>query len=478
MAELPTPTQKAVPSDDIRDHVYAGGMLDKAMTTTTEMTYVDRLGNEHKTWNAIEQGFDDIVASLDTANFTFPDEASGLAGTTDGQYFRVPQGEGDELAFIYYRNNSGAGQIVATTASGEITKLVNSSDGGSLVVFKDTNNNILAVADDFGGVNLPGVVGNVQEALAPVQKNRAPAILRLTDAENALYGSIDDFGGLHIPGIPDSIQSMILSHQAKIQNIIKNRMFLDVRDRGFNAKTGENAVYVIQRSINELSAAGGGAVFLPAAYYPLSSFITPRSNVSIIGAGIGNTILLPYKANAAIKFLGGSTNYLQNMIMSDFTVDGENQTLNPTSGFLPEIKGTFIQYWKDVVMERLKFLNTGATAIGNDMPYNCAIMNCYVENAGRLAPNPDAGIWERPLGSSGIGLGTGALDDEPIFVAFNVARKCANFGLFFEPQGGAAARGRWLLGISWRKTTPGCQIAALTDCRLPLIKCGSTNTGC
>ncbi|MCP6432268.1 right-handed parallel beta-helix repeat-containing protein [Klebsiella pneumoniae] len=456
---LPTPTDNQVPSTDIRDAVYAGAMLDKAMTTTTDMTYEDRLGNEHKTWHAIEQGFDDIVASLDTASFTFPDEESGLAGTTDGQYFRVPQGEGAELAFIYYRNNAGVAQIVATTASGEIAKLVKASSDGNLVVISDIDGVAIEVKDDFGGINIPGIPAPVQEALAPIKKDRAPAILRLSDAENALYGAIDDFGGLHIPGIPESIQSMILSHQAKIQKIIKNRMFLDVRDCGFNAKTGENGLYAIQRAINWLSGQGGGSVFIPGFPVPLSSFITPRSNVSIIGGGVGKTILLPYKANAAIKFLGGPTNYLQNMIMSDFTVDGENQTLNPTSGFLPEIKGTFIQYWKDVVMERLKFLNTGATAIGNDMPYNCAIMNCYVENAGRLAPNPDAGIWERPLGSSGIGLGTGALDDEPIFVAFNVARKCANFGLFFEPQGGAAARGAVAVGNILEENYAG-----LSDC--------------
>lgn len=456
---LPTPTDNQVPSTDIRDAVYAGAMLDKAMTTTTDMTYEDRLGNEHKTWHAIEQGFDDIVASLDTASFTFPDEESGLAGTTDGQYFRVPQGEGAELAFIYYRNNAGVAQIVATTASGEIAKLVKASSDGNLVVISDIDGVAIEVKDDFGGINIPGIPAPVQEALAPIKKDRAPAILRLSDAENAAYGSIDDFGGLNLPGIPASVQHMLNNHQDKIQNLIRNGRVLDVRDCGFNAKTGENAVYAIQRAINWLSGQGGGVVYLPQANYLLSSFITPRSNVSIIGGGVGKTILLPYKANAAIKFLGGPTNYLQNMIMSDFTVDGENQTLNPTSGFLPEIKGTFIQYWKDVVMERLKFLNTGATAIGNDMPYNCAIMNCYVENAGRLAPNPDAGIWERPLGSSGIGLGTGALDDEPIFVAFNVARKCANFGLFFEPQGGAAARGAVAIGNILEENYAG-----LSDC--------------
>lgn len=38
---------------------------------------------------------------------TYPDIATGLSKTTDGQYFRVPQGTGSVLSFIYYKNNAG-----------------------------------------------------------------------------------------------------------------------------------------------------------------------------------------------------------------------------------------------------------------------------------------------------------------------------------------------------------------------------------
>lgn len=60
MAELPTPTQKTVPSDDIRDHVYAGGMLDKVVTST-DLTYTDRLGGEHYTVDGIKAEGDKVV---------------------------------------------------------------------------------------------------------------------------------------------------------------------------------------------------------------------------------------------------------------------------------------------------------------------------------------------------------------------------------------------------------------------------------
>ncbi|HHT5490679.1 TPA: SGNH/GDSL hydrolase family protein, partial [Klebsiella michiganensis] len=60
MAELPTPTQKTVPSDDIRDHVYAGGMLDK-IVTSTDLTYEDRLGGVHYTVDGMKAAGDAVV---------------------------------------------------------------------------------------------------------------------------------------------------------------------------------------------------------------------------------------------------------------------------------------------------------------------------------------------------------------------------------------------------------------------------------
>ncbi|HBR1497558.1 TPA: right-handed parallel beta-helix repeat-containing protein [Klebsiella pneumoniae] len=327
-----------------------------------------------------------------------------------------------------------------------ITARIHTDENGNITFLKDADGFNLIAVDDAGGLHIPDVPGTVQEALAPVKKDRSPAILRLTAAENAAYGSVDDFGGLHVPGIPCSIQDMLNAHQGKMQSLIKHRRVLDVRDRGFNAKTGENAVHIIQRCINELSAAGGGIVYLPIAYYPLSTFIIPRSNVSIIGEG-DKSVLLPYKQNTAIRFVGTLTNYLENVMMSSFTIEGENQVLLPGASYIPDIKGTYIKHWRNCVMDRVNMRNIGATALGNDMADNCAITRCEIENFGRLAPNPGtAGIWERPLGASGIGIGTGALDDEPLFMAFNKVKTGANFPMFLEPQGGGAARGAIALG--------------------------------
>lgn len=62
MAEvpLPTPTDNPVPSTDIRDAVYAGAMLDKVVTST-EPTYIDRLGGEHYTVDGMKVEGDKVV---------------------------------------------------------------------------------------------------------------------------------------------------------------------------------------------------------------------------------------------------------------------------------------------------------------------------------------------------------------------------------------------------------------------------------
>ncbi|MCP5888506.1 right-handed parallel beta-helix repeat-containing protein, partial [Klebsiella pneumoniae] len=89
-----------------------------------------------------------------------------------------------------------------------------------------------------------------------------------------------------------------------------------------------------------------------------------------------------------------------NLLFTGFTIDGENQTLNPASGYLPEIKAIFIQYWSNSIIDDMEIVNIGATGLGVDMHYNCLITRCIVENCGRLAE-------QGALGASGIGIGTG-----------------------------------------------------------------------
>ena len=79
---------------------------------------------------------DSVMESGEFANFTFlitaddPDGTlAGLAATTNGKIFRVAQGAGSELSFIYYVNDGGRAVPVAEWLGGAALDNVKRNDG-------------------------------------------------------------------------------------------------------------------------------------------------------------------------------------------------------------------------------------------------------------------------------------------------------------------------------------------------------------
>ncbi|WP_447868820.1 right-handed parallel beta-helix repeat-containing protein [Rahnella aceris] len=353
---------------------------------------------------------------------------AGLSATPSGNSFRVAQGIGSELGFAYFLNNDGVAVPVATTPSGEISKLVNSSTDANLIVIKDVDGSAVEVKDDFGGVSIPGIPATVQEVFQQIQKNAGPYLNILTDAENQAFESVCDFGSMRIPGMPDGIAEMIQITKKRLEKLYKFRRVIDAREFGLNAKTGEDSHRAIQAGYDALSSRGGGFLYIPEGYFKLARPIIPRPNVSLVGAGQNATVLLPFGYLAAITYQGAET-YIENLQFSDFTIDGENQQLHPVNGYIPDIKGIYLQYYRNTIFDRLTIRNTGATGLGVDMPDRVSMTRCLVENCGRLAT-------VGALGASGFGLGTSFLSSEPLFASQLIGRNNKNFGIFFEPQRG------------------------------------------
>ncbi|HBS7006777.1 TPA: SGNH/GDSL hydrolase family protein [Klebsiella quasipneumoniae] len=114
MAEvpLPTPTDNAVPSTDIRDAVYASAMLDKVVTST-ELTYTDRLGGEHYTVDGIKAEGDKVVEEtrqnlipLSRQYMTLAEAQADIANIPMGSttYYRSPD---DSALAVEVINNAG-----------------------------------------------------------------------------------------------------------------------------------------------------------------------------------------------------------------------------------------------------------------------------------------------------------------------------------------------------------------------------------
>ncbi|TKI08331.1 right-handed parallel beta-helix repeat-containing protein [Martelella alba] len=322
-------------------------------------------------------------------------------------------------------DSTGAQKTYPSGAAIEaINALINAETNENTAIILDVNSNPLSVSDNDGNIYIPGIDGSLQDRVNLTNKNFAPHILRLTDAENAAYGSVDEFGDLRLPGLPDSIQNMMTIMKSQIDSLRKSGLILNAKDCGL--KENDDAHRALQRGYDWLNANGGGTLFIPEGNYKCYFPTTPKSNVSLVGAGRGSTVLLPMSYQAPIYYRGNGT-YIQNLLFSNFTIDGENQQIHPTRNYIPDIKGIFMQYYQNCVIDNIAIINTGATGLGVDMPNNVSITRCLVQNCGRLAVVGDAG-------ASGIGLGTSNLDSEPIFVSKNVCNGNTNYGIFFEPQ--------------------------------------------
>ncbi|WP_350261596.1 right-handed parallel beta-helix repeat-containing protein [Klebsiella quasipneumoniae] len=450
----------------------------------------DRGGDPLYSWRQImavnqakQDQLDDIITSLDTASFTFSDTTAGLAGTTDGQYFRVPQGEDSEIAFIYYRNNSGVATIVATTPSeklisnsighdedssliktvtpdNEVTSL--QTESGEIFIAgmsesiqemasrsgKDNTTNLhsatdkdglqLIITDAEGKIRIPLTDFPLQDLLAQVQPVSGPFLNTLSSADKAAYAYIDELGGLNLPGLPTSVNNMLNSLSRRVQQQADGRFLTSIKDYGWDPNSQEDARQVIQRAIRDMARNPyGGVIYLPPGVYRLSSFLTPAPNVSIIGAGTGKTILMPYGSYSALQFTTSPTNpvpELTDFVYSDFEVDCQDQVL-PDEGYLPRTKGLYFNFYRRGHLHRLRVRNSGATGIGIDFARDSAITECVVENFGRLAPSGN----DNPAGASGLGLGAGGTQSEPLYVAGNFCRNGKNFGIFLEKQHGTNA---------------------------------------
>lgn len=444
-------TGNPVPSSAMPD-VWDNNATVDEFVNSPELTLTTRTGTERDTLAGIQKKSDDQRVQMAEDGAAVVEETRQNLIPLSRQYMTLEAAQNDianipEGSTTYYRSPDDSALAIEVMnvggtlqptgrkmpSQGYVDRVINTStDNGNITVTSDSDGNTVDVRDDFGGVNIPGIPAPVQDILQQVKKDASPAILRLTDAENAAFASVDEYGHLRLPGMPESMQERLEALKKRMEVIRKQGMILDVRDCGFNAKTGQDAHRPLQRGYNWLSANGGGYLYAPPAYYKMPIPVVPKSGVSLVGGGQEGTIFLPMGYLPAFQYRGKPTEaspeiYVENIQFFDFTVDGENQQLHPERGYIPDIKGIFLQYYRNAYFDRLTVRNTGATGFGVDMPDKVFVANFIVENCGRLAQVGD-------LGASGFGLGTSFMSSEPIFLSKIVGRGNKNYGIFFEPQ--------------------------------------------
>lgn len=208
----------------------------------------------------------------------------------------------------------------------------------------------------------------------------------------------------------------------------------------------ERNTQALQHAINAASYAGGGEIRIPAGTYYFawnhedewgSYAIIMRDNVSIVGAGMDETFLMPLGVYAEtgeakhgvdmFSYDGAETGkYLVNADFSDFTIDG-SATQGDPEGYNASGKGFFFTLFKDCDWERVKVMNTDGTGFGADYPVNSTMKDCIATQCGKNATSESAG-------ASGFGVGIGYSEDESMLIENCRSYDNTKYGFFFEHQ--------------------------------------------
>lgn len=201
----------------------------------------------------------------------------------------------------------------------------------------------------------------------------------------------------------------------------------DATEYGVKGDGVVNDAPALNTLINLVYEDGGGTIFLPKGVYKVTSKIVWKSTVSLMGDGIGKTIIksvgtgfpaIGYNDNEV-----SSINPMLNCTFQNFEIDGIGVV---DSTYSIASKGIFIQYLRKCIFKDLYIHDTGATGLGVDFLDECIIDNVQVYNCGRK--------WTNEAGGAGIGIGMGGLQKEKLIITNCQVDLAGNYGIFIESQ--------------------------------------------
>ena len=196
----------------------------------------------------------------------------------------------------------------------------------------------------------------------------------------------------------------------------------------------------LQALVNQVHEIGGGIIHVPHGTYYFEKPVIWKSNVSLTGDGIGATILKTRGGSEDHLIQGFSLIYteeyggdvdiqdiepIQNCSFTNFTINGAEVHMNPSY----RGKGIFFQKVYNCVFSRIRFEETGSTALGVDMLHHCVINDISCYKCGRCY-----NIEYNPQGCAGIGIGTNGLPVENLVISNCYTEECGQFGIFIENQ--------------------------------------------
>ena len=219
-------------------------------------------------------------------------------------------------------------------------------------------------------------------------------------------------------------------------------MYHNILDYGITPDADDNSLK-FQQMVDTLSENGGGTIYIPIGVYKFDTSkgqyiegaagckccIKAKSNISIIGESLtGSIFKMTGHSSQGVCMFGyndsANKNPIEGCTYRNFTVNGEDCTIDTYSS---DGKAFFYQYVKNCVWRDIRLIGTPATSLGIDFLDNVVIDSVYCYHSGRIHADTSPG-------GAGIGIGTGAWENENFIIRNCICDFCGHFGIFLEDQ--------------------------------------------
>lgn len=175
----------------------------------------------------------------------------------------------------------------------------------------------------------------------------------------------------------------------------------------------------LQALVDMVNQNGGGVIEIGCGTFTFKNTVTLRSNVGIMGQGIGNTILKMLDGGGTDGYALFNGDFIKNVFIRDIEI---NSTGTNHTG-----KHLFMRYVEDSYFTHIKSVDSRPTAIGIDFLNHVTITDNIIINGGRSG---------NVFGNACIGIGTGydKWEHEDFVIANNICVNGGQRGIFVEDQ--------------------------------------------
>lgn len=204
-----------------------------------------------------------------------------------------------------------------------------------------------------------------------------------------------------------------------IRELTANSGYHYIADAYGVTTSNEDNANNLQALVDMVNKNGGGVIEIGCGTFTFKNSVTLKSNVGIMGQGIGNTILKMLDGGGTDGYSLFNGDFIKNVFIRDIEI---NSTGTNHTG-----KHLFMRYIEDSYFTHIKSVDSRPTAIGIDYLNHVTITDNIIINGGRSG---------HIFGNACIGIGTGydEWENEDFIISNNICINGGQRGIFVEDQ--------------------------------------------